>query len=1644
MKVFLRKAVLGVCSVALGICTAILATGCASCNGSSHDEHVWDEGVEQTAATCTTNGVKLFTCECGETKTETIPAKGHNLQVSSEVAATCTEDGEKKGVCADCGLEDVVVLHATGHAYESTTTQPTCEVDGYTVYTCKNCNDEYRETGVRATGHTTTGCTWVEDSDYIELKDEDTCTYTKRKTTTCTACEETVVQYYDVVKHSYSVEITTQPTCMTAGVKTFTCDDCGNSYTEDYAIVATAHTWETEPTNTQTVGEQVIKTFACTHNSAHTKKEVEFASKTATVPQTIATQDVEIKMETATMKMDETLREQIGGDVVLTAETLSDTTSATANMSQADKERLEGSTIFNFNMTSGGNPVDFNGGKMTVSVPYTLQDGEDPENILIWYIADNGTVKSYEATYANGFATFEAEHFSYYTVVRMTPAERCAKYGHKWETRTVEATCTEEGFTLKYCNKCNTSEYSNVVAPLTHSYTTEVTAPTCTEKGFTTYTCEKCNDKYISNYVNATSHTYVDTVVAPTCTAKGYTAHTCSVCKKGYTDTFVKENGHTYANGECSVCGAKDPTGVTDVNNFYFTLAESVVNAKSFLVDLRDVDVRVTIVQTNEDETTNQGMFVTIDIMEAFVAIGENDEISAKGEMEMHLKQVEYDENGDEIESETQEASMISKFILQDGKVYAYGEEDEMKSYTYEVLNMDEEISATIESVLESEAFKQAQAILESVKNVEDSPLNKAFADMVDYLYVKTETADGYTFTFNYDKLPELYTIITTETLDKVYERLNGEGSYAKLETDLIALLDKTVATALSEIYTEAAKWGLDYKAVYTLINTVMNMNKEEGADEFDIGTIIEQMNEIKVSELLDMAMGAETPQKEAYVQMIQQYLAQGKEMTLVSLAEMIMGMAQGGQGESMPYPGGGNGGAVKPMNATEEPTDPFLAYVNGFVTAFKASPMSFTTDKFGALLSIDGALNVKDYNINVEQFGTSVTANAEGTMRFVVNGTYTSDYSNIITEIEKGKVALAFKDGDKIPRTYEEYSYDIKVIDGVTYAIPEFDEERVNNVMGEPVEATYNGQTCMKLLVSTWDETLIFQGDISFSMSNSCQGWKEYHVSSTACTENSYYWAYVSANGRTFLGAEVDLETTLENIEDDYYYGMSFYYNASEKRYQAEEPHKWKLIETKEPTGCEKHGYELYVCTVCGAHEKESLYQWHETEASYALKAGSTSCEDGAIATYTCKLCSEVTSTSEITWHGMNRFKIDLTGAKCQNMTVRYSKCPCGDSYSLGGWEYTEHDSQYYEFIDGDCMFDCVESECVYNDNSQTGKYNYYKYVYRCAVTDCGYTYVEETWREDAGQCLAKSVRKFTVGVKADGSSEQVFTFEGTYESHGNEEYTERYDAQKDVTVQKWACEDCGETTSEYGYKYDEYGRIVRHWDYLNDYGYIREYVGCTYTEYKMNADGTKGEMSHTSTNHYGEWHYLQVSCTQYEVGYEQCRICGEVWGYDEYVEARGHNYEYDEANDVYVCTVCDMENATGADGNFYLEVLENSDVVTIGFFNRGNVLDFDGFTVQVDCGMGDVRILDVDTELTYYKDGPFSTSTRCGRISFDKEDLQEALLALTNEGVTIESVSVVFLYADPDTGNYDSTTGNYEGTYLEEAVTFALSELA
>lgn len=98
-------------------------------------EHDYEEEEITKKATCTEDGEKTLKCKvCGKTKTEVIPATGHNY-----VDGECTYCGEKEPEQHE-------------HQYEETITKkPTCTEGGEKTYTCE-CGDSYTEP-ISAKGH---------------------------------------------------------------------------------------------------------------------------------------------------------------------------------------------------------------------------------------------------------------------------------------------------------------------------------------------------------------------------------------------------------------------------------------------------------------------------------------------------------------------------------------------------------------------------------------------------------------------------------------------------------------------------------------------------------------------------------------------------------------------------------------------------------------------------------------------------------------------------------------------------------------------------------------------------------------------------------------------------------------------------------------------------------------------------------------------------------------------------------------------------------------------------------------------------------------------------------------------------------------------------------------------------------------------------------------------------------------------------------------------------------------------------------------------------------------------------------------------------------------------------------------------------
>ena len=104
--------------------TVIAATG-----------HSYDEGVATTAATCTADGVKTYTCSlCGDSYTETIAALGHDWDAGVQTTApTATTAGVMTYTCSRCGATRTEAIPALGVTQHYTRATSVTSGDDYVM-----------------------------------------------------------------------------------------------------------------------------------------------------------------------------------------------------------------------------------------------------------------------------------------------------------------------------------------------------------------------------------------------------------------------------------------------------------------------------------------------------------------------------------------------------------------------------------------------------------------------------------------------------------------------------------------------------------------------------------------------------------------------------------------------------------------------------------------------------------------------------------------------------------------------------------------------------------------------------------------------------------------------------------------------------------------------------------------------------------------------------------------------------------------------------------------------------------------------------------------------------------------------------------------------------------------------------------------------------------------------------------------------------------------------------------------------------------------------------------------------------------------------------------------------------------------------
>ena len=232
--------------------------------------HDWGTGDVTTAATCTADGVRTYTCGiCDETKTEVVAMLGHRMDDGTVTKEpTCEEEGTKTYACENgCGLTTFEVVAKLPHTENTQVTQePTCVADGEQVTTCTECNAVIKTEAIAALGHSFT--------DY-KSNGNATCTEDGTQTAKCDRCDETDTRTEEgsAKGHEYDA-VVTAPTCTPEGYTTHTCH-CGDTYT-DSKVAALGHSFTEYKSNSNATctedGTETAKCDRCDETDTRTEE----------------------------------------------------------------------------------------------------------------------------------------------------------------------------------------------------------------------------------------------------------------------------------------------------------------------------------------------------------------------------------------------------------------------------------------------------------------------------------------------------------------------------------------------------------------------------------------------------------------------------------------------------------------------------------------------------------------------------------------------------------------------------------------------------------------------------------------------------------------------------------------------------------------------------------------------------------------------------------------------------------------------------------------------------------------------------------------------------------------------------------------------------------------------------------------------------------------------------------------------------------------------------------------------------------------------------------------------------------------------------------------------------------------------------
>lgn len=547
----------------------------------SHTNEKVDYEIHQyesviTPPTCEEQGYTTYTCKCGASYVfDYVIESGHTHQNEFDYnelqhwyVATCAHTNEK--------------VELENHIFREAVTPPTCNEQGYTTYTCE-CGYSYKDNYTDPAGHSVSN--WSQSNP--RLSDESCCEYEIDYVGTCSVCQTQQTKTEKFEKHSFYWKSVNPATCNSSGTRVKLCTSEACRYhseqspkqTEEYTD-ANAHVWDGGAVLNDTV------LYTCIH-CGEEKTVVSSNSASASVSGSSIQNVDEIKISDITIGFDSGIKSNLADaqKVTIGANVLSGDEKNEAikdyELSPEQIAALGNKPIYDFTLNNGNNISNL-GGTATIRIPYELADGENPNEIIVWYISQ-GELTPIKAEYKDGYVEFTTIHFSYYIPSGLSAKEYCAIYGHPEDSqKSFAPTCTAEGYTIclhcgeitsktaptghlwgstvlqnptcdttgitEYeCSACHTTYQVNTT-PLGHIYSiTSYEAPTCIKQGTLTYACSRCSHSYVKTQAKL-EHKYSLVTKEATCTEAGYTEHTCTMCADTTITNLTKPLGHLYDN----------------------------------------------------------------------------------------------------------------------------------------------------------------------------------------------------------------------------------------------------------------------------------------------------------------------------------------------------------------------------------------------------------------------------------------------------------------------------------------------------------------------------------------------------------------------------------------------------------------------------------------------------------------------------------------------------------------------------------------------------------------------------------------------------------------------------------------------------------------------------------------------------------------------------------------------------------------------------------------------------------------------------------------------------------------------------------------------------------------------------------------